>query len=552
MTLPIVLFNTIQVKKIVFTAFILFLLAAPEFASAQRNMAVKKIKINGLKVFTEDKLAEKIPLLSKKRTAAPFRLIAREIEKFYKANGFTLVSVYLINESNTEINIYIDEGTIGKIIYKGLDDITLVRAKTIFTIISLEGRVFQQAAVQKKMNELKQQLKLGRMKLEIVQVPNYSSNFIQLDDIYKIPFVPDDITLPFFERYGYRYDLIITVTPRKPDEKSSANGGTLSFSLKLFYLGVTPKASYTVNSLFLEKDKAVTSLSAGVAYLADFNPSNPPAVGFIEGSFEYSFPPIMGGYFSPRTTVTSHYSRGSRPDIGLDRYDYIQNKLLFEPFFSFLNYFKVYPGIGLEKIYLFNTSVDSSKNMPDIPGQTNLYYRASIRAEIERYIFFLYPSFKRSATIEYAYYWNLTRFNRGEIALSADFSAYRLDILTLKAGAVMLWGDVPFYYDESVSGKQFHGFSGRGYYSDRMGKFGAEYRTSIHRGYLFAGPFADGVLFTPLDRSLHGIQAGVCGGGALHMILFDQFEVSAYLGRDFLFSNSASQFSISFSIEKQN
>ena len=273
-------------------------------------------------------------------------------------------------------------------------------------------------------------------------------------------------------------------------------------------------------------------------------------MGFVETGFSYNFAPFCD-FFSPGASSVFHFSYGSRPDIGISNYEYITDRFTLQPSLTILSSFKLYPGLGVEKFHLLRHTYDDTCNTSEIKDETQPYAFASIKAEIDRYIIFLHPAFQRSATLSYSYYKNISgSFHEIDLSAKYDFSAHNLDIFSLALSGMRIMGDCPFYHEESVSGGVFRGFTGKGYYSKKIIKGEAEYKTSIHRGYIFVGPFIDGVIFQSENSDIPLHSRGICGGLSGHVIFFDQFEFSGYFGKDYLFSNGSSAYNLTFSIEK--
>ena len=123
---------------------------------------------------------------------------------------------------------------------------------------------------------------------------------------------------------------------------------------------------------------------------------------------------------------------------------------------------------------------------------------------VDQYFGVLYPAQKRDANVSYTYYHDGISFHRLEFTLHSDFKGYSLDTISLEIQAAKLWGNVPFYQELPVSDSYFFGFTGKGYYTRQCMKGSLEYLTSLYRDYLFAGPFADSVVFKGTGRGLSG------------------------------------------------
>lgn len=528
-----------------FILLILFLSVVSPLRSQEPG--AKKLALHGTRIYDTSLLIEKLSLEQYIDDPSVFYLVSREIKTFYRSQGYALVTCYLISDTPEELALYIDEGNIGRIIFKGLDDITLIRAKFSF---SLDKRIYHKPSILLELENLKQKYNIDSFDMQIESVPNYDKNFVQLGDILKLPFLPAGAGFPFFERYGYRYDLIFTAHYNPNSEASISKRGGFTFSASLFYLGIKPKMKYNYPGLFLKDDIESFYLTCGISYFQDRSPGNPPSLGFIENGISYRFPTISE-CFTPGFEIITYYSSGARTDIGITSYKYIYSRTMFDPSFNPITYLKIFPGFGFERYRLFSASYVSSLLEKNIDDETKLYFVGNLRAEVERFIFFLKPAYKRSATLSFFQYKNSkSAFRKTLFASDNSFAGFNSDIFTISMAGTYMTGDVPFYHNEAVSGGLFKGFTGKGYFSKRILKAEFEYKTSLHRGYFFCGPFIDGTVFDSMDSKIPDTGKGICGGIAGHLIFFDQFEFSTYFGKDYLFTKKESSYNLLFDISK--
>jgi hypothetical protein len=528
-----------------FIVSILFLAVA--FPLTAQETGDRILSLHGLRIYEPSYLSEKLSLKTYLNSESAFNRISAEITNFYHSQGYSLVTCYLITDTAAELSLYVDEGNLGKIIFKGLDDITLIRAKFSF---SLDKRIYHKPSIELELENLKRKYSIDSFDVKIEPSPDYDKSFVQLGIILKLPFLPAGAGFPFFERYGYRYNLICTAHYNPDNSSSSGKRSGFTFSASLFYLGIKPKIKYNYPGLFLKDDIASTYLTCGVSYFEDRSPGNPPSLGYIENGITYRFPQISE-LFSPGFEIITYYSSGSRADIGIDSYRYIYSHTMFDPSFSLTAILKFFPGFGFERYRLFSASFADELKKEDIKNETKLYAVGSLKTQIEHLIFFLSPAYKRSTTFNILFFKNNeSSFRKTIFTTDNTFSGFSSDIYTITANGTYLSGKVPFYHDEAVSGGSFKGFTGKGYFSKRIFKAEFEYKTSLHRGYIFFGPFIDGTAFDSMDSKLPDIAKGICGGIAGHLIFFDQFEFSTYFGRDYLFSKKESAYNLLFNISK--
>ncbi|MGL4368864.1 MAG: hypothetical protein ACRCUT_04225 [Spirochaetota bacterium] len=511
-----------------------------------RKDSYKAVSIQGLRIHTQDDLIKELYLDHFPAAKSAYSEAARRINNYYYKKGYYLAITYRIEETADALSIFVDEGQLGKIIIEGVDDFTLIRLKTDFT---LAFRIYHRPALERERARLIRKYGFKDIRITLEKAADYSGSFVQLDSAIKIPFIGGRIT--FFEQYGCRYNLIIKPVQYTVEEENLGRRG-LQYGIKLYYMGITPKFNYRLPSLFKPKDALSVKGECSISYLSDFNPAQHPTVNNIQGSAIYNFAPKMGNVFTPRIRSDNSYARNSRKDIGLDSYEYFRTSGMLEPGFTLLSQVKIYPGAGMEKLFLFDIHTTPGREPYGRIGEdTKIWYITSVRFELEHYFGFLYPPQKKDVNFLYTLYSDGESFQRFEFNLSYDFKAWKLDIFSVEMQAVKLSGNVPFYQEQPISGSYFFGFTGKGYHTNETIRGSAEYMSSIYRDYLFVGPFLGAVYFRGSGHDLSGRQYGAAAGAAVRYLFWDQFEARLYAGRDYLVSDKSSGFNMSISAEKK-
>ena len=234
------------------------------------------MSLYGLKIFNENDIIEKLALSRYVNDKNAYAKINSIILDYYHSQGYTLAITYLAKDTTDMLAIYIDEGTIGNIVFKGLDDITLIRCKLIF---SLPKRVYHKPTLEAELAKIQKKIKINTIESKLIEIPDYDKNFIQLGDIRKLPIIPDTIDFPFFEKFGYRYDLYLTA---KNDRSGSSSRKQKGFTLttSIFYLGIQPKIKYTYPDIFYSNDSGSAYLTGGISYFQSFNVKKTAVLGF--------------------------------------------------------------------------------------------------------------------------------------------------------------------------------------------------------------------------------------------------------------------------------
>jgi hypothetical protein len=537
------------VSRIIYIAlsFFLFVCTAAHSTDAfATDQLWKKVTIDGLRVFPENKLFRECGLERFPLNASAFSEAAKRINNFYYQQGYYLAVTYRIEETPDRLSIFVDEGRLGQIIIKGIDDITLVRLKYG---LDLDEKVYNRPALDAELERLRKGFGFKEIKATIVEAKDYSRQFLQLDGSFQLPFFGQQ-RLPIFEQYGYRYNLIIEPSYySKSDTEKRLRG--FEYGIRLGYPGITPQISYTRPSAIVDDDRLRISSSLDVPVSLP-NPIKKPSISAIRAGSIYDFVPMFDSLFTPRIQSSVFYSGDSRPDIGLQSFNFIRTNGIMEPGVTLLSHLKIFLGTGLERVFFFNKKDDAAQSGRDLDIRgTHLWKTVSANIELGSYLGLIRPELVRSALASCTWYLDGNTFYRIDLRTHSDFAVLKHDKLTIITKAVVLRGDVPFYYEHPVTDDDFLGFAGSSYYTRAAAKCRIEYISSIYRDFLFVGPYVHGVVFQGSKRDLSGRQSGSAFGITGRYVFWDQFEARIYAGKDHLWTLNRFGTDIMFSVNKK-
>jgi hypothetical protein len=250
---------------------------------------------------------------------------------------------------------------------------------------------------------------------------------------------------------------------------------------------------------------------------------------------EYKFNPYKNDLWGPITRSRLYQSKSSRPDLGLTKYEYLQSKSTLAPEFTFLNYFNIYAGLGYEKVYFYD--IDEEDTAPqhiEIKNNKESYpfFESRIKLDpipirignrIDKYLVFTFTEYLGSRTSR-------------ELSLRCayDFEFSDLSIYSFKFKSDLNFYDTPFHHNASVNSSFFKGFSGSGYYTNRIFSISNEYRVSVYQDYIYAGAFVDYTVFEPEGYLMSGTKHGIAAGPTGRFLFYDQFEFIVYYSLDCL------------------
>ena len=533
--------------RYIFSALILlFTSTLFPLAASAADGSWKKVSIDGLRVFSEQELVKKCALDTFPAGTSAFRDASRRINNFYYRRGYYLALTYRVEETADTLSLFVDEGRLGQVIIRGLDDITLLRFKYDFDI---EGKTYNGPALAKELARLTKRYGFKEIKATLVEAKDYSRQFIQLDGSFQLPFFGSK-RLPLFEQYGYRYNL--TVEPvfySKGEAEKKIRG--LQYGIRLGYPGITPNARYTIPSLFVRDDRLQIDCSTGIA-VSPTSPLKKPSMSFIQSGSTYSLVPMFDSLFTPRIRGNGYYSSASRSDIGLISYDYLKSSAALEPGITLLSHFRIFAGAGIERVFFFSEKTEPmyTDRYSGLKGD-HWWKTLSAHAELGQYIGLIMPELWKSVNFDYTWFFDGTTFKRFELAAHSDYSVRKYDILTTSCKGVWLRGTVPFYYEHAVNDDDFIGFAGRDYYTRTALKLKLEYITSIYRDFLFIGPYLHNVAFKGTGRTIGSRQYGTAAGITGRWVFWDQFEARVYAGKDCLWTKRMFGTDIMFSVSKK-
>ncbi len=509
-------------------------------ASARRS-----VKIDGLKIYTQDYLIKKLRLGRGK--SLPAYTVIRMINNFYKSKGYSLVRTYVVKDTGRELSLYVDEGRLGKIVFHKMNTLKLVMVRYSF---DLKANVFNRNKVRRQMAQLKEKYGLGRLYYRLKRTKDYQESLLQLDREFEIP-VFGKAHLPFFKKHA-RYDMHVYI-------KKSGRRGTSDekwgyrYGLKTSYSkGFIPWFSVNKNSLFQKRDHFEAGTSLGIKYGFDFNFTEPPALTFFQADTEYRFAPYLKGYFTPLCRGLFYRSKSSRSDLGIEEYNYILVRGLAAPGITLLKRFRINTGLGVEVV-----NFDDSRYMEDSDYQVNIEDRTdglpfvTVEMKYETLYDYIGENLETGIALSYSYYYHNSKFHEFSIDGITRLDLRRRDLYTLRFITSLQGGSVPFHHEFAVSSGYFKGFMGMSYHTNQIGSISNQYLLSLYREFVYIGLYFDMTFFEGSGYDLSGFHQGIAGGPAGEFIFFDQFMFTVYFGRDLLIKELESQWNLSFSLKKK-
>jgi hypothetical protein len=504
----------------------------------------KEIKIAGTKIFTEEFLLQQINLNKLSAGNSQFPVVAAKITAYYHKAGYILAKVYPVEETDSALIVYVDEGRIGRIVFRRLNSFDTLKMKYEF---ELKYKVYNKFKVEKEIARLKKKYKFKDIMYSLVRAAEGDKALFQLDNNIQIPKF-GTFKLPFFNDYSERYNLEIEFIPQNRDKTRS-----LDIGLKTSYSkGLIPEIEYFYPSFLIKKDLFVIGSSIGLYYGLDLKFRERPKWTFMEVHSDYHFAPMFRDYITPMASGSAYFSHASRPDIGLSNYNYLKLKGILAPGFTLLDRFRIYLGGGAEKVFIFTPETDTGSDYTaDVEKHNDTWGIIESRIRLDIKPWTLKNTRKQQVEIKYNYYFNNKIFYELNIKWKGNVEFKNLNYFIFTMDYSKIWRKPPFYHEYPVAGDEFKGFMGKGFYTRNIFRSANEYKFSIYRDSYYAGIFTDLTRFEGSGYDLTGYQNGIVSGIAGHIIFLDQFEFNIFFGKDYLFSTKESQYNIFININKK-
>ncbi len=376
--------------------------------------------------------------------------------------------------------------------------------------------------------------------MELRQPADYESNIIQIDREIERLKLGEIFDIDLFDRYIPMHELHFIVTNSKGP--GTLNGKTEGIGYNISYKFpsvLIPEISFYKKNNFAAKDYFESSLSTGMnpglkGFLS-YPPENtllfPPEITFIELTGEYKISPMQNKFIGPLLRGRIYHSNSARADLGITEYKYLNARATLAPEITILKNLNVYAGIGTDQIAVYDSEIDYEmenhfNESDDIYHNTFAEARLKfdpipvrIGNRIDKYVIITYTSYLAGKNADLL-----------EVLAAYDTEFENLSILSFRSNTFILYGDSQFFQHESVNNSFFKGFPGDSYYSGKKTSLSGEYRFSIYQDYIYAGGYIEAVAFEPEGYVLSGSKKGINFGPTGRLLLYDQFELTAYFG----------------------
>lgn len=564
------------------------------FLSSASHSSQRALSISGLRIYTEEELFDLLDLARYEDDRMSAREVTDSLTAFYSAKGYTLVKIYIIEKTDTILKIYINEGALGKIIFLNMDDFTTLYLKVAFR---LKNKIFNYNTVQSNIEKLKKGKRWKNITWLLKPVKDFNTSLLQLDRELNLPLLGKRV-LPFFDRYGPEYDLLIIfsknieqyaiddkIIDRGHPEPSGQLGhrekkdskkrkkrviNKFDYGLKInYYKGFIPYLKYYQLGLISEGDFFMGETSVGIMYGLDQKFTRLPRETYFSFDANYFFTPAFKDIFTPLIRVNLLQSRSARPDLWLSRYNYLLLNTMLAPGITILSKFNIFIGYGVETAFIFRSQIsnlivyryapstllfgeNAAQDIQAVKDINNFYNEVNNHTDVYNYLQagVAYDFSKKSMKIYelrknrlkkeiafmYDFYFLKKIFNKLRLVGYFEHEFKDRSIYSGMLSYQYTFGKTPFYHETSVSNMAFKGLHRTSYFSRNVLSQSNEYRISMYRDFIYIGAFFDMTLYEASGRDLNGAQFGFVGGPTFRILLLDHFELYMQYGWDYLVS----------------
>jgi len=516
----------------------------------------KELELRGLKVYSSNELYSILKFEEYSRRKIRTSELINRIGHFYTSQGYSLLRIQIIENNPDKLTLHIDEGEIGRLIIHNLNSYYSLKVRQL---LNTRNKIYNSIELERNIEKVKEKYKINEITAELVPVKKFDENFFQLNrDLQSLGLGFAEIEL--FDDFEPLYDLHIHVEKFKNGNLLESDNG-IGFSVNYkFSSTFIPEVSYYKNDFLAKGDKFDVSLESGFDFgLNSFlkippagAPQFPPERSFIDIKSTYVFMPINSKIFTPLVKGRIYHTDTSRPDLGLEKYQYIQVRGIFAPGFKLLKNLNVYAGAGLENVYFFGSSIDSSASeYVKIEDKIERFPLVEFHLKIDPIPIRIGNRIDKNLLFTYRQLF--TEYNAQELEVRGnyDIEFSNLSILSLGTETKLFFKEVPFHHQENVNSSFFKGFTGKNYYSEKQLAFSSEYRFSIYEDYIYTGVFAEMVFFEATGFEISGNKTGYIAGPTARFLIYDQFEMILYFGRDILLPDNISQNNFSIRLRKK-
>ncbi len=516
----------------------------------------RKIEFKGLKVYSSNELYSILNLKEFEERKITVSNVINRIGGFYTSQGFDLLRISIILNTPDRLVLHIDEGELGKIVIHNLNSYYSLKVRQQ---INTRNKIYNRIEIDKNIEIIKKRYNISDVNAELKPVTEFDNNFFQLRrDLRSLELGFAEIEL--FSDHPPLYDLHIYVEKIK-NGKLLANKSGLGFEIDYKFPSLfIPEVAWYKNDFLGRGDLFKISFSSGFDFgLKKFfkippgeYPSFPPERAFTELKSEYKFMPVNSDIFTPIVKGKIYHNDTSRPDLGLERYQYILTRGVFAPGFTLLNNLNLYGGAGIETVYFFDSKIDlESSDHINIEERTETYPFSEFQIKIEPIPVRIGNRIDKNMAFTYRELFSDYSSSEVELTIEYDFEFKDLSILSVRSMTNLLFRDPPFHHQEDVNSSYFKGFTGKSYYSEKQTALSAEYRFSIHEDFIYTGFFCDLVLFKAAGFEISGLKRGIIAGPTARILFYDQFEFIIYFGRDILLPDETSGNNINMRFRKK-
>ncbi len=198
----------------------LLLLLIITAVTTEAYTANKTLILTGMKIFRDDEIADRLSTPTRPLKNLPSQEIIRKIKDFYINRGYTIVKIYIIENSSKKLSLYIDEGYLNRIVFLNINTLKIFELKYRYR---LKENIFNIKRVNEIIREIKRKEDFPKVTYRLIPSEKYDETYFQLDRKLNLPVI-GETQLPFFTRYGSRFRLEFYISRRENTGEEKKKG----------------------------------------------------------------------------------------------------------------------------------------------------------------------------------------------------------------------------------------------------------------------------------------------------------------------------------------
>lgn len=462
------------------------------------------------------------------------RSVREQCQAFLLSAGYELARVGTAVEGD-HIRVDIDEGHLQKIIYRGTSSLRTVQA---LIVLDLPHDVFNRPYLERQIARSKREYNIDVADWKLVKseepkqiIPDIES----IERLAKPPSYPGGLTESAIVKFGTLIGRSL-IPPRAEYElhiyfRRHAWSPGLGLDASItgpdgFKLGL----KYKNEGLLFATDRWITEGTLGLTIRDSLSDQHSYlALQRVAAAAGWFSPPFLGE-LRPALGVRGDLTSRQRPDLNLESYMVARTQAGLALNYDLFAGGNILCGFGADRYDVFHLEQVDPLAVPLVsPGNNTHPFLETVLQ-----LTFNPDEIRADRKHEFAAN-GRERLGNGDYGVATYRYQYVIPIgwhdIWLTSHGAYVWGQAPFFEEQSVGGTHIRGVFGSRYFTRRVVSGGLEFRYSLIRDVYKVGVFADSALFSEItaDRRDDHARAVAGVGPSFHILIASSFQLDIFL-----------------------